>query len=302
MAIFCSRCGSENPDDSKYCYHCGARFLDAVPPEDAGTAEMTPSREYEEKQADSPAETTEKPAVQPREAELPPPPPAPPPRMRFGSPPPKYPPERYDHPPQQGQPYPQASYGAPAQVQDRGFKVASFGARLGAFVIDFIVLSLITQIGIRIADLDSFATGKSPNDISRFWGDYMDFLMTGQASGMMEEYIQNSVLILLLTGGLWLVYYLIFHAIGGQTPGKFALGIRVTMIDGSPIGFWRSLLRYVVYWIGSKIFYLGSFWAAFNRNVATWHDLAAGTRVYRVASLEAMLDEMPADTGDHPPS
>jgi serine/threonine protein kinase len=43
------------------------------------------------------------------------------------------------------------------------------------------------------------------------------------------------------------LYYAIGHAKNGQTPGKKATGLRVVRMNGSTIGFWRSLWRYIVF-------------------------------------------------------
>lgn len=182
----------------------------------------------------------------------------------------------------------QQRFGAPDQrVASLPYEPASFSQRFGAFFIDLIIIRLILLIATRLADLDVSSVLASEKQITQFVSDYWNLLVTGEVGGILAQYMQTFMLIFYLQLALAFAYYLIFHAIGGQTPGKYALGIRVTRVDGSPIGFGLSLVRYIIYWLGSKPLYFGCFWAMFNRDVATWHDLAAGTRVYRVASLEA---------------
>ncbi|MEP0813993.1 MAG: RDD family protein [bacterium] len=198
--------------------------------------------------------------------------------------------------PQHYSPPPEPS--APGQLTSR-LEVASFGARVGAFIIDFIILRFVLFIALRLTDLDSEFQFKTPDEFDRFFKDYMSAVFSNDPSrifsGTVGEFLQHSMTIALLTGAIFLAYYWIFHAMGGQTPGKFALGIRVCRADGRPIGWGASLLRYIVYWLGSKVLYLGSLWGMFRPDVATWHDLAAGTRVYRIKTPEPA--QHPPQTG-----
>lgn len=68
---------------------------------------------------------------------------------------------------------------------------------------------------------------------------------------------------------------------GGQTPGKFALGIRVIKTDGGPIGDVDALIRAIGYHVSAMLFGLGFVWALFDRSNQTWHDKMARTYVVR---------------------
>ena len=67
----------------------------------------------------------------------------------------------------------------------------------------------------------------------------------------------------------------------GQTPGKFALGIRVYVADsGEPAGFWLMLVREVIgKWISGLVFMLGWAWILFDARHQGWHDKLVGTVV-----------------------
>lgn len=67
----------------------------------------------------------------------------------------------------------------------------------------------------------------------------------------------------------------------GQTPGKFAVGIRVVKADGSPIGDVDAVIRAIGYQVSSLVCGLGYFWAIFDKNNQTWHDKLARTYVVR---------------------
>ena len=76
-------------------------------------------------------------------------------------------------------------------------------------------------------------------------------------------------------------YWFFWTRRGGQTPGKFALGIRVIKTDGGPIGDVDALIRAIGYHVSAMLFGLGFVWALFDRNNQTWHDKMARTYVVR---------------------
>ena len=66
----------------------------------------------------------------------------------------------------------------------------------------------------------------------------------------------------------------------GQTPGRRALGIRV--IDfrtGGPIGYGRAALRYVGSLLSGWLCYLGYLWMLWDGEKQTWHDKMANSVV-----------------------
>ena len=67
----------------------------------------------------------------------------------------------------------------------------------------------------------------------------------------------------------------------GQTPGKFATGIRVIKVDGSPIGDVDAVIRAIGYQVSSLVCGLGYIWAFFDKDNQTWHDKLARTYVVR---------------------
>lgn len=67
----------------------------------------------------------------------------------------------------------------------------------------------------------------------------------------------------------------------GQTPGKFALSIRVIKADGAPISDTDAVIRAIGYHVSSIFFGLGYIWAIFDKNNQTWHDKLARTYVVR---------------------
>lgn len=68
---------------------------------------------------------------------------------------------------------------------------------------------------------------------------------------------------------------------GGQSPGKFALGIKVIKADGSAITDVDAVIRAIGYHVSGLLCGLGFIWAIFDENNQTWHDKLARTYVVR---------------------
>jgi uncharacterized RDD family membrane protein YckC len=92
----------------------------------------------------------------------------------------------------------------------------------------------------------------------------------------------------LLAGGwrrvfaAWAAAYLLYQALSnmvGCTLGKRLLGLRVTHLDGAPLGPVRSVLRALGYVGGMPLLNIGFLWALFHPRSQGWHDLLAGSLV-----------------------
>ncbi len=75
-------------------------------------------------------------------------------------------------------------------------------------------------------------------------------------------------------------YFVLLHRMGGQTVGKWTMGLRVVGKQGSPITSWQSAMRLVGYLL-SGFFGLGFLWILWSREKRGWHDWLAGTWVVR---------------------
>lgn len=69
----------------------------------------------------------------------------------------------------------------------------------------------------------------------------------------------------------------------GQTPGKFALGIRVIRANGMPMKDVDAIIRAIGYHVSAMLFGLGFIWALFDKKNQTWHDKIARTYVVRTS-------------------
>lgn len=70
---------------------------------------------------------------------------------------------------------------------------------------------------------------------------------------------------------------------GGQTIGMKPWRLRVVTADGTPPDIAHALLRFGVMPVSLAAFGLGFAWALLDRDKRTWHDIAAGTLLVRVA-------------------
>jgi uncharacterized RDD family membrane protein YckC len=66
---------------------------------------------------------------------------------------------------------------------------------------------------------------------------------------------------------------------GGQTVGNFTFMMRVVGTNGQPIGWGRSVLRYLGYYLSGIFLSIGFLWAAFDPRRQGWHDKIARTYV-----------------------
>ena len=78
-----------------------------------------------------------------------------------------------------------------------------------------------------------------------------------------------------------MTYFTWFHGIGGRTPGKILLGLRVIQASGDPMTPGVAFLRWVGYLISGPVFCLGFLWVAFDGRKQGWHDKIAATLVIR---------------------
>ena len=100
--------------------------------------------------------------------------------------------------------------------------------------------------------------------------------------------------LLALIGAVWVTMVFAYQLVGnlnGGTIGKRLLGLRVIARDGGPVGYRRSLIRAMVWLIGSTAGSFGFIVALFNRENRALHDYASGTVVieaYRKSAAEGV--------------
>ncbi len=139
---------------------------------------------------------------------------------------------------------------------------AAFGSRVAAFLLDMTALFLLGGTGCLI-----------------FFG--MVILIP-------SENIFHTLILLLAAGftagltALILVpaYFVVFHSLSGETPGKLVVGIRaVGNANDMVMKPGTSFLRVVGYLLSALPLSAGFIWALLDPEGRAWHDRLAGTRV-----------------------
>jgi uncharacterized RDD family membrane protein YckC len=177
-------------------------------------------------------------------------------------------------PPQPGYPQQYGGYQGGYPPPPAGYlpgmpPLASWGARLGALLLDFLMFFLVPvglaaagdiQIGIKAADrLNDCNNAGIPDD------------------SCPSPHVAGSSIALIVIGGLLSLavsIYLVYReGATGQTPGKRIVGIRLLKEqDGSTLGFGLALGRRFAHFLDSLACYLGWLWPLWDSKNQTFAD------------------------------
>jgi uncharacterized RDD family membrane protein YckC len=188
----------------------------------------------------------------------------------YGAPGQAVPPYGQYQPPMPGQPGYQWGAAVPA------YPFASFGQRLGSVIIDGLIVSAIVTIPLIIATV--MIVGSIDT--------YKNFDGTTSAEVTNGALLAFGIIIAIVGIVLGVLYEPVLTARkgprNGQTPGRQALKIRITNLQGGPIttgqAWGRSLFKS---FISGSIFYLGYLWMLWDPMKQGWHDKVANTLVLR---------------------
>jgi uncharacterized RDD family membrane protein YckC len=138
---------------------------------------------------------------------------------------------------------------------------ASWGARVGAYLLDGLILAIPYAVGIALAVI-----GDTQEN---------DALLIAGGLLLAASFVAPFVYFAVMNGGE-----------RGQTYGKRALGIRVRREDGrSPLGFGRALARHTITFVFAFFFYipmlLDYLWPLWDDRNQALHDKVAGSVVVR---------------------
>lgn len=168
---------------------------------------------------------------------------------------------------------------------------AGFWQRFGAWVIDLIVLIVPSMIAFyAFGGLDA----------------YKHFLEQVQGGADMataiREYAVGAQSSSIATVVIGFVYYALFEGSKWQaTPGKLALRLRVTDINGQPLSLGRAAARNAVrltnmiIWLIPLVCYLAVVWTQRKQGL---HDLVAGTLVLNGRASEQVAAQPPRGRDD----
>ncbi len=167
------------------------------------------------------------------------------------------PPGPYDQQP----PYGYDPYAAAAQQV--GGSYAHWGRRLGATLIDGLIIGIVPAIlyGIGISQVKAVTCTTDPTSYQTS--------CSGGSSGVSAIFMLLGVLVA-VAGGLWLTYQV---GTTGQTIGKKALNIRlVREYDGQVLGFGLAFVRQLCHVLDSFACYVGWLWPLWDAKRQTFAD------------------------------
>lgn len=169
-------------------------------------------------------------------------------------------------------------------------KLASMGQRLGAYVLDWLFLGVVSLLLMFVLFAPVFfARYFSVDMIPTLIRHKVGFAEIMSIVGSSPRFFSlNIVFTVILFGVSNLFTTVILWATNGYSPGKWILRIRVVKLDGNKITFLDALLRELVLKgiansIVSGILNVVSFiWGCVSEDRKTVHDLAAQTRVMKI--------------------
>ena len=149
-----------------------------------------------------------------------------------------------------------------------------FWMRLAAYVLDSLIISLAFFVIFFVLAL----------------------MLPHQGTVGTQPQLMPTFVALLLILATWLYFPLFESSEKQATPGKQALGLRVTDENGNRLSFWHAFGRFLGKFISGMIFNVGYMMAGWTGRKQALHDLMAGTFVVRRQEFEAW------EQGEHPPS
>jgi uncharacterized RDD family membrane protein YckC len=147
-------------------------------------------------------------------------------------------------------------------------RVAGFFRRAAAGAVDGVIL---TSVFLVLDVLVALVLRQPLPRWSQLGPDYLlDVAVNGDALAQIG---------LVVLGILGFLYFFIFHALRGQTPGKRLLGVRVIDAYGRRPSLGRALGRTAAYVPSALLLALGFLWIGFDREKRGLHDRLADTYV-----------------------
>ncbi|MFF3541158.1 RDD family protein [Streptomyces platensis] len=207
--------------------------------------------------------------------------------------------QQYGYPQQQAVPpqqqayggYPQqaaAPYGQPVPGMGMPMGYASWGARLGAFLVDGLIIAAVPIILYIIGGVMAASSAPSVSDVdtsSCSPGDYTCIQNAANDAASSSTPVGAIIIMalawLLMIGGTF--FLIAKEGASGQTPGKKALGVKVIKeTTGQPLGFGMTFVRYLCRYLNGLLCGLGWLWPLWDDKSQTWADKLAGTVVVSV--------------------
>lgn len=153
---------------------------------------------------------------------------------------------------------------------------ANFGMRLVAYLIDSVLMSIVSSIILTLClgpTIGTMMTTESMNPENLSEEETMAFL------GTMMAAVGSMVIFSLIMQ--WLYFAIMESSANQGTLGKMALGIKVTDMNGDRISFLRATGRFFAKIISGMVLMIGYIMAAFTERNQALHDMMASTLVLK---------------------
>lgn len=142
-------------------------------------------------------------------------------------------------------------------MENTNYEYVGFWARVGATIIDSIIILVITMPLV----LGIYGSGYFTDEGSWLVRGPADFLITWVAPA---------------------VATILFWLYKQATPGKMVVAARIVDAKtGNPPTVGQSIIRYLGYFVSMLPLFLGIIWVGFDPRKQGWHDKLAGTVVIR---------------------
>jgi len=142
-------------------------------------------------------------------------------------------------------------------MNDQAIEYAGFWIRVGAAIIDTLLLLMITF----------------PLLVAIYGWDYFDAEVTGFIAGPAD---------VLISWVLPAIAVILFWVYRQATPGKMVLSLRIQDAHtGGGLSWGQSVGRYLGYFLSTLPLGLGLIWVAFDKKKQGWHDKLAHTVVVK---------------------
>jgi uncharacterized RDD family membrane protein YckC len=178
-------------------------------------------------------------------------------------------------------PPPGWAYVAPTYATRLGLVPASFGQRLGAHLLDLLILG-IASLPVWIVGIWFVASNweEEPGTcLDRRGFEYRCQVATNGSVGRLFLALFVGFVVMLVVSVFYWGHY---EGRRGASPGKKAVGICVVRQEtGLPIGFGRAVGRVFAQYLSSQVLYLGYLWMLWDDNKQTWHDKIVGSIVVK---------------------
>jgi uncharacterized RDD family membrane protein YckC len=156
-----------------------------------------------------------------------------------------------------------------ASAVAQNVRPCGFWARLAAYILDrFILGAIFVAVWTPIAAPRHWTVPEFPQDASA--ASIQHF--REEASVWMDHALP-------IFYPIFILYDVLLVGSCGATLGKLAIGARITLLNGSPIGYGRALLRWFAARLSEFCFFFGYLMVLTNPEKRALHDWLAGTKV-----------------------